>query len=158
MKKRRGTSYFERIDGAPDPVAVSVKRRVTFSEVDAMAIVWHGRYALYFEDGSAELGRRCGLSYRDFYDAGLRAPIVTCHIEYFRPLQLDEEFTITAALIWDDGARLNTEYALYKEDGSLATSGYTVQVLTNYKTGEVCIVSPKLLETCRRRWRAGEFS
>ncbi len=157
MKTRREKYYFKRDDGSPEPVTVAVKRRVNFSEVDAMAIVWHGRYALYFEDGSAELGRRCGLSYSDFYAAGLRAPIVTCHIEYFRPLQLDEEFTIAAALIWDEGARLNTEYALYKEDGSLATSGYTVQVLTKHTTGEVCIVSPELLETCRRRWQAGEF-
>ncbi len=87
-----------------------------------MAIVWHGRYPLFFEEAAEELGRRCGLSYSDFFEAGLRAPVVELHIDYFQPLFLDEEFTIRASLIWHEGSRLNTEYQLIKQDGSLASS------------------------------------
>jgi acyl-CoA thioester hydrolase len=70
---------------------------------------------------------------------------------------LGEEFTITASLIWSEGARLNTEYKLIKHDNTTATTGYTVQMLTDGTTNEVCIASPELLERCRRRWKAGEF-
>ncbi len=157
MRQRRRTSYFERIPGSPDPVVVEIARRVRFNEADPMAIVWHGRYPLYFEEASEELGRKCGLSYRDYFEAGLRAPFVEYHIDYQKPLFLDEEFTIRASLIWNEGSRLNTEYHLVKRDGTIATSGYSVQLFIDHRSGEPCIVSPELLERCRRRWKAGEF-
>ena len=155
--RRRGQNYFKRIEGVPEPIVVEVKRRVHFNEVDMLGIVWHGRYPAYFEEGSEELGRQCGLSYKDFYEAELRAPIVKLHIDYYQPLRLAEEFTIHAALVWDDSSRINTEYYLLKNDGSIATSGYTIQLLTSAGTGDVCIISPFLLERCREKWRAGEF-
>ncbi len=149
--------YFKRDNDAPAPVAVEIKRRVRFSEVDVMGIVWYGRYSAYFEEGAEELGRCCGLSYEDFHEAGLRAPIVQLHTDFLKPLRLGEEFTIRAVLVWDEGSRLNTEYYLLKQDGNLVASGYTVQLLTDVNSGEVCITSPTLLERCRRRWKAGEF-
>ena len=157
MKKRRRKEYFERIPGAPEPVVVELKHRVRFNEADPMAILWHGRYPLLFEAASEELGRRCGMSYPDFFQAGLRAPIVELHIDYYQPLFLDEEFTIRALLHWHDGARINTEFHLIKQDHSLATSAYTIQLFTDARTGEPCMVSPKMLEQCRARWKAGEF-
>jgi acyl-CoA thioester hydrolase len=155
--KRRRKTYFERIPGAPEPIVVEIPRRVRFNEADPMAILWHGRYPLLFEEASEELGRRSGLTYKAYFEAGLRAPIVEIHIDYFRPLFLDEEFSIRASLVWHEGARINTEFQLTKRDGSLATSGYTVQLLTDHRSGEPCIVSPELLERFRNRWKAGEF-
>lgn len=157
MRPRKRKSYFERVKDQPEPVVAEVRRRVHFSEVDAMGIVWYGRYPVYFEEAAEELGRLCGLSYKDFYETGLRAPIVELHLDYYQSLRLDEDFTIRASLIWHEGSRLNTEFGLYKLDGSLATAGYTVQLLTEAESGEVCIVSPELLERCRRRWKTGEF-
>jgi len=155
--RRKKNGYFERVEGMPEPVSVSVKRRVHFSEADVLGIAWHGRYPVFFEDAAAELGRRCGLSYMNFYAANLRAPIVQLHIDFFQPLQLDEEFTVTAALIWNEGARLNTEYSIFKNDGSTAATGYTVQMFTDGLSGEVLITSPELLEKCRKMWRSGEL-
>ncbi|RJQ13954.1 MAG: acyl-CoA thioesterase [Nitrospiraceae bacterium] len=155
MRKKK--TYFKCTEKAPRPVVAELKRRVHFSEVDPLGIVWHGRYPAYFEEGYEELARLCGLSYRDFYEAGLRAPVAGLHIDYFKPLRLAEEFTIRAALIWDEASRLNIEYSLIKDDGTVATSGYTVQVFTDAESGEVCLVSPGLLGKCRERWQAGEF-
>jgi acyl-CoA thioester hydrolase len=157
LRKRGSNSYFERIPGAPEPIVVEVKRRVRFNEADAMAIVWHGRYPLYFEEASEELGRKCGLSYPEYFEAGLRAPVIELHIDYLRPLFLDEEFTIRAALIWNEGSRLNTEYQLIKQDASIASTAYMVQLFTDEKTGAPLMVSPELLDRVRRKWAAGEF-
>ncbi|MBI5056061.1 MAG: acyl-CoA thioesterase [Nitrospirae bacterium] len=155
--RRRAKNYFKSAEGAPGPIVVEVERRVHFNEVDLLGIVWHGRYPVFFEEGSEELGRVCGLSYKDFYESGLRAPIAQLYIDYLKPLRLGEVFKIRAVLVWDESSRINTEYYLLKEDGRIATSGYTVQVLTAAATGEVCIISPPLLERCRTRWKAGEF-
>jgi acyl-CoA thioester hydrolase len=157
MRSRNKTAYFERIPGAPEPIVVEVKRRVRFNEADPMAIAWHGRYSLYFEEASEELGRKCGLSYADYFEAGLRAPVVEFHIDYHRPLFLDEEFTIRASMIWHEGSRLNIEYLLIKQDKSIASSAYMVHLFTDHQTGEPFMVSPALLERCRKRWKAGEF-
>lgn len=157
MKRIRKKTYFERIPGAPDPIIVEVKRRVHFNEADPMAVMWHGRYPLLFEEASEELGRRCGLSYQEFFTAGLRAPIISLHVDYYQSLFLAEEYTVRAALVWSEAARLNTEFQVVKEDGSLATSAYTVQLFTDHRTGEPCIISPEMLDRCRLRWKAGEF-
>ena len=157
MAARRKKAYFAQIPGAPPPIEVEIRRRVRFSDADPMAIMWHGRYPLLFEEAAEELGRFCGMSYREYFEAGLRAPIVELHIDYYLPLFLDEEFTVRASLYWNEGARINTGFHVIKEDGSLATSAYTVQLFTDHRTGEPGIVSPEMLERCRRRWRAGEF-
>lgn len=157
MRLRKKKTYFERIEGMPEPLVVESKRRARLSEVDVMGVVWHGRYPTFFEEAAAETGRRCGMSYKDFYEAELRAPIVEFHIDYYKPIFLDEEFTIRAVLVWHEGSRMNTEFYLLKEDGSLAASGYTVQLFVDARSWEACIISPDLLERCRKRWKAGEF-
>ncbi len=156
MTRRKKGIYFNREAAAPKSVVVNIPSRVRFSDVDVMGIVWFGKYPVFFEEGSAALGRLCGLSYGDLYKAKLRAPIVECHIDYYVPLYLDEEFTVKASLVWNEGSRLNTEYQLIKDRDIMAASGYTVQLLTD-PNADVCIVSPELLEKCRIRWKRGEF-
>ncbi len=158
LLRRRKKGYFERIEGAPKPVSASITRHIGFSKADVMGISWYGRYPEFFEEASAMLGRKCGLSYKDFYNSNLRAPIIQLHIDYYIPLMLDEEFTVTASLVWNEGARLNTEYAITKQDGRIAATGYTIQMFTDAPSGEVIIASPELLERCRKRWIAGEFT
>ncbi len=158
MVHRKKNGYFKQNDQMPASLVVQVKRRVHFNEVDIMGIAWHGRYPVYFEEGASELGRLCGLSYKNFYETNLRAPIVQLHIDYHLPLRLDEKFTIKASLLWNEGARLNTEYALIKQDGNIATTGYTVQMFIDADSGEPYLNSPIIWEQCRKRWKAGEFS
>jgi acyl-CoA thioester hydrolase len=158
MTRRKKRGHFEREEGAPSPLSYTVQRRVAFNEVDVMGIAWHGRYAVYFEEASSELRRRCGLSYKEFFEAALRAPIVEFHIDYHRPVRLDEELSVTASLIWTEAARLNIEYELTREDGTRAVTGYTVQLFIDSETGEPCIASPDLLERCRQRWQAGDYA
>ena len=156
--RRRKTGYFPASEGAPPPLVVRIRRRVRFNEADVMGMSWYGRYPAFFEEGFAELGRLCGLSYKDFAEANLRAPIAQFHIDYHQPLHLDEEFTVTVSLVWSDGARLNTEYTVTRDDGSISATAYTVQMFTDAASGEICLTSPELLERCRRRWKAGELN
>jgi len=155
--RRKDGKYFERIQGAPAPISFVVKRRVHFSEVDVMGIVWYGRYPLYFEQASQELGRKCGLSFQDFYQASLRAPIAQFHIDYHQPLRLDEEFTVSAIIPWSEGAKLLTEYEIKKIDNMLVATAYTVQMFIDSQSEEVYIATPGLLENVRQRWHKGEF-
>lgn len=155
MRKRR-QEYFAREQGVPPILRCRVEHRVLFGEVDAMAIMWHGNYARLFEEASTELRRRVGLSYENFFEAKLRAPIVQLHADYHQPLVLDELAVIEADLIWSDAARLNVEYKVFKEDGSLAVTGFTVQLFTD-ADGTPCWIMPDLMAESQRRWKTGEF-
>lgn len=156
--RRKREGYFKHIKGSPKPLTMQVKRQVKFSEVDIMGIVWYGRYSGFFEEGAAALAERCGLSYKDFYKANLRAPIVQFHIDYYQPLVLDERFTICVSFLWNEASKLEAEFVLLKQDESIAATGYTVQMFTDGKTNKACLVVPELLERYHRRWKAGEFS
>jgi acyl-CoA thioester hydrolase len=156
VHRRRRGGYFGNSQGVPGALVARVKRRIQFSDVDPMAILWHGRYANLFEHASEELGRACGLGYGDYYREKLRAPIVQLHVDYFAPVTLGEEVTIIAKMVWDEGARINTEFEVVKESGTTAATGYTVQMFVD-EAGEALLGTPPILERCRRRWRDGEF-
>ncbi len=153
----KSAGYFEKIPGAPGPINFEIKRRVSFNEVDIMGIAWYGQYAIYFEAAQTELGRRCGLSFQDFYSTNVRAPIVKFHIDYYQPLYLDEEFTVRASYFWSEGAKLYIEYAVIKNDGSISTRGYTVQMFVDSKSNQPYIASPEILEMLREGWKEGKF-
>lgn len=156
MRRKTG-GYFKTFPADPPPLKASVKHRASFSEVDAMAVAWHGRYPRFFEMGHEHLCRQIGLSYKDFFAAAIMAPIVQLHTDYHQSVFLDEEVTITITLFWTDAARLNAEYAVIKENGELAATGYTVQMFTDGQTGEPFLVTPELLRACQEKWRRGEF-
>ena len=157
LTRRSKGHYFHNGPDAPPALAASVRLRAAFGAVDAMAVVWHGRYSQYCEEAYAELTRCCGISYQDFFKAGLRAPVVQVHIDYFESLMLEEEFIVTARLIWCEGARMNVEYAITKLNGAIAATGYTVHMFTDSARVPLLIIPP-LIETLRQRWQRGEFA
>ena len=157
MRRQKG-GYFQPGEGVPAPIETYIERRVQFSDADVMGVVWHGNYARYFEEAAGELGRKCGLSYKEFLDARVQAPIVQFHVDYHRPLMLAESIKIKAAYVWSEGARLHTEFTVLKEDGTLAATGYTVQMFIDAVSGEVLLTVPDILERCRSRWMSGDIS
>ncbi len=148
--------YFRTNKEAPQPLRCIAERVVRFEEVDALSIVWHGRYPSYFEDARVLLGTKYGIGYLDFYQAGIISPIKQLHIDYQKPLRFDEPFTIEAILHWSEAARLNHEFILRNADGEVATTGYSVQLLLD-SDGNLLMVPPPFFEDFRQRWQAGEL-
>ena len=149
--------YFSVDPAAPPPVTCSTTRRVRFEEVDPLGMVWHGRYVSFLEDGRVAFGDRFGLSYREYHDAGVAAPIVQLHLDYAAPLRFDESFRIDTTLHWSDGLRLNFEYRITGPDERLVARGYTVQLLTDPQGGLI-LAAPPMVEEFRRRWREGALA
>lgn len=154
---RRKKQYFKTFPGDPPPISICVRHRLTFSEVDALAIAWHGHYPRFFELAHTELMRRIGLTYEEYKQYGVGAPIVQCHVDYFVPLLLDEDCIIQASLSWSDGARLNVSYEVRNSSGEIAGTGYTVQMFFNVYTHEPYILPPPLVAEIWQRWQHGEI-
>lgn len=154
--RRQKGNYFTVVPDAPAPLVIRIPQRIRFSDVDPMGILWHGRYAKLFEQANEELGRLCNMSYPEFKRDRLLAPIVQLHVDYFSPVKLGELVTIVGKMVWTEGARMDIEYEIRHEDGSLAATGYTVQMFVD-ESGSPLMASPQMQEQARKRWRAGEI-
>lgn len=159
----RGAYYFKRDmrlqdnGETPPPLEFSVTRVARFDEIDPLGVVWHGRYASYFEDARVALGNYYGFSYQDMLKASIVAPIRQIHMDFTASLRFEQECRITARLFWNEAARLDFEYAIQAApDGALLTRGYTVQLFLT-AAGELCLGKPDCYEAFCARWKAGEL-
>ena len=85
---------------------------IRFSEVDAMQIVWHGSYALYFEDAREEFGRKYKLEYMRMYEFGFYAPLVELKFNYKRPLKYQDKVRIKITFRNTSAAKLIFDYEI----------------------------------------------
>lgn len=154
---RRRKHYFTTEPGTPAPVSAEVTRRLAFSEVDSMAIAWHGNYLRFFEAAHTELMQKIGLGFKAYADAGIGAPMVQSHVDYHSPLLLDELFTVRAELFWNEGARLDIAYTVTGSDGRICATGFTVQMFCDLVSREPCLFPPPLAAVMQERWKNGEF-
>lgn len=157
MTRARTARHFSRETG-PEPLVLRIKRRVRFRDVDMMGYVWFGNYAAYIEEASTELLRSCGVTYDEYILALTMAPMVQVHVDYRRPLRLDEEITIAASLVWCEAARLNIEYEFRGEQDQLMATAWTVQMFVDAETEEPCFAPPEILMQLRERWKNGSLS
>lgn len=99
--------------------------RVRFSEVDSMQIVWHGEYVRYFEDGREAFGREfAGLGYMDIYASGYTAPIVELHLQYRKPLKVNDSAVVETRYIATEAAKVCFEYTIRSAtDGEVVAEG-----------------------------------
>ncbi len=149
-------AYFKHVPGAPGPLRETVERRVRFEEVDAMGIVWHGRYVSYFEDARVALGRRYGISYADFIAHAVPAPIKRLEIDYVKPLRFEEAFEVTAILHWSDAARINFEFQICDAAGEAVCTGCSVQLMLDHNLS-LLYSPPPFYQAFLDKWRAGDF-
>lgn len=149
--------YFPVEEGAPAPLRVEAPRQVRFEEVDSLGIVWHGRYAGFFEDARVMLGDRYGIGYMDFHGNGVVTPIRKLHVDFLRPLRFREPFMIEGILHWTETARLNMEFILRNRAGEVTTTGYSVQMMLD-NGGNILLVPPPFYREFLDRWQGGEFA
>lgn len=102
---------------------------VRFSEVDSMNIVWHGAYALYFEDAREAFGKIFGLSYRNYIDNGYYAPLVELNIGYKRPLLHGQQARVDIVYRNVPAAKVVFDYEIrLLADNRIVTTGSSTQV------------------------------
>ena len=108
---------------------------IRFSEVDSMKVVWHGSYALYFEDARESFGEKYDLRYMGFFEHGCYAPLVELTFHYKKPITYGMHPRIDIIYRPTEAAKIVFDYEIYDtEDDSLIATGHSVQVFmdTNY--------------------------
>ena len=109
--------------------------RVRYSETDQMRVVYHGNYAQYFEVGRVEWLRNKGVSYKWMEENGIMLPVVSLTLNYKKPARYDEFLTLKTILKKQTTVKIEFDYELYNEGGELLTTGNSILVFVDMKTG-----------------------
>jgi len=126
---------------------------VRFNEADPLGVVWHGHYLRFFEDGREAFGKEFGITYMDFYNAGLAVPIVSVHCDYKRPLKYGDIMVVTTVYRPLMAAKLQFQYEITAKGSSrIVASGSTTQVFVDAKTFDLYLTQPSFYEAWRKKW------
>lgn len=129
----------------------NAKIRVRFSEVDAMAIVWHGSYVKYLEDAREEFGIKYGLDYMSVYKSGYMTPVVKMDIKYLRPLLYEDTAVIRISFIDSPAAKISFKYEIINDrTGDTVITAETTQVFIDAETRELELTMPQFFEKWKK--------
>lgn len=124
--------------------------RVRYSETDQMQVVYHGNYAQYFEVGRVEWLRNIGISYKWMEENGIMLPVVSLTMNYKKPARYDELLTLKTILKNQSTVKIEFDYELYNEGGELLTTGNSILVFVDMKTGRPTVPPNYIFELLKR--------
>jgi acyl-CoA thioester hydrolase len=116
--------------------------RVRYAETDQMGVVYHGNYAQYFEMGRVEWLRNLGVSYKWMEENGVMLPVVSLEINFKKPARYDDLLRVKTILKSQTTVKIEFDYEIYNELNQLLTTGYSMLVFVDMKTGRP-ILPPK---------------
>jgi len=104
--------------------------RVAFADTDAMGIVHHANYLLYFEVARVEWLRERGLDYKILQARGHHLPLIESQCRYKKPARFDDilEISVKPKI---DGARIILDYEIYNQE--------TRELIATGSTQHVCV-------------------
>ena len=126
---------------------------IRFSEVDMMAVVWHGTYPVYLEDAREAFGAEYGLSYQGYIDNGYFAPIVDMQIKYLSPLRYGCKARVDIVYRPTEAAKIVFDYEIRDcVTDVVYCKARTVQVFmdTDYN---LVLTNPQFFEQWKQRWQ-----
>ncbi|MCO6148411.1 thioesterase family protein [Flavobacterium sp. NRK1] len=122
------------------------KVRVRYAETDQMGVVYHGNYAQYFEMGRVEWLRNLGVSYKSMEEEGVMLPVVSLTMNYKKPARYDDLLTVRTILKKQESVKIEFDYEIKNEEGELLTTGNSILVFVNMKTGRPSLPPEYILE------------
>ncbi|MCD8304789.1 MAG: acyl-CoA thioesterase [Prevotellaceae bacterium] len=126
---------------------------IRFSEVDSMNVVWHGSYALYFEDAREAFGAQYGLDYLTYVNNGYFAPLVDLSFKYRKPIIYGMTPRIDIIYRPTEAAKVVFDYVIRDtRDGSLFASGHSVQVFMNLQY-QLVWDTPDFYREWKEKWK-----
>jgi len=112
----------------------TLRRRVTFHEVDSAGIVHFSIYFRYMEEAEHALWRAAGVSIAA-RDANVGYPRVSAAFDYHRPLRFEDEFDARIRIVSIRDKSLRYVCTLTKGDEKIATGTVTVVCVSKDEDG-----------------------
>ncbi len=111
------------------PVEYTAHIEVRYAETDAMAIVHHSVYAIWFEQARTEIFRVNGVPFAHFEAEGYHSPLLSLETQFIKPCRYGETVDIHLKLFQTDRLRFSFSYEV-TVNGELRTTGKTSHIFT----------------------------
>lgn len=113
--------------------------RIHYALTDQMGVVYHGRYAEFFEIGRTEALRQLGITYKEIEASGTSMPVTEMHTRFLRPAKYDDLITIVTTLQeLPTNHKIIFRSEIFNEKNELLTAGhvtlYFLETSTKKKT------------------------
>ncbi len=118
---------------------------VRYAETDAMGIVHHASYIVYFEEGRSNYARQRGSDYASFERSGLYLTVAEVHARYVKPAVYGQLITVRC---WIEEMKSRT-----------LTFGYEIvdaasrDLLVSGSSKHICITHDGRVTTIPQAWR-----
>ncbi|QPC80954.1 acyl-CoA thioesterase [Phototrophicus methaneseepsis] len=114
------------------PFVAETVFHVRYAETDAMGIVHHASYIVYFEEGRSHYMRQRGSSYADFERSGFFMAVTQVNAKYHKAARYDQRIRIRC---WVEQVRSRTLTFAYEladeETGEVFVTGSTQHICIN---------------------------
>lgn len=111
------------------PIEYTAHIDVRYAETDAMGIVHHSVYAIWFEQARSEIFKANGIPFSRFEAEGYHSPLLSLEVQFLKPCRYGETADIHLHLTQVDRLRFCFEYRLTVGD-ELRTTGKTTHIFT----------------------------
>jgi acyl-CoA thioester hydrolase len=105
---------------------------VRYAETDAMGIVHHSIYAIWFEVGRTEMIKKMGMSYSEIERQGLMLPLIHLQCHFKAPAKYEDELLVKTFVKESTHTKILFGYQVIKKlDEKLLCEGETTHVWTD---------------------------
>ncbi len=121
------------------PLTSTTHIQVRYAETDAMAVVHHATYPIWFEVGRSDYMQQLGLPYSQVEAAGYYLMLSNLNVDYKRAARYDEHLTLTTQLQELKSRTMTFSYSIWRGDvwrgKELLSTGSTKHIITdkNYR-------------------------
>jgi acyl-CoA thioester hydrolase len=118
---------------------------VRYAETDAMGIVHHSVYAVWFEEGRSALMRARGTSYTAFEADGVALAVSQLQIRYLSPARYDQLVTVRCWIDQIQSRKIDFAYEVIDTAAG--------KILVVGKTEHICITAEGKVARIPPKWR-----
>jgi acyl-CoA thioester hydrolase len=124
---------------------VETTLRVRYAETDAMGVVYHANYLVWFEVGRGEYFRALGQDYGQWEQRGYLLPVSEAYARFHAPARFGDLVTVRTRVeqIRSRGLTLGYE-VVHADSQQRLASGWTRHICTDGE-GQACRLPPEML-------------
>lgn len=102
---------------------------VRFAETDAMGVVHHASYPIWFEQARIDFFKAVGAPYTEIEKEGFESPVLELNVQYRRPCKFGDTVDIETKLVRESALKCRFLYRVLV-NGTLCTTGSTLHAFT----------------------------
>ncbi|MDZ4768706.1 MAG: thioesterase family protein [Chloroflexota bacterium] len=113
---------------------------VRYAETDAMGIVHHANYIVFFEEGRSAYTRQRGSSYAELEKTGVFLTVVEVGARYVKPSVYGQRLTVRCWIAEIRSRGVTFEYEIVDTDtGALSMTGFTKHICVD-REGRIILI------------------